>query len=223
MRRVTTWVAAVALSLAAAMGAAQEPAPTPAPRETDTLGWYVVRPGDTLEKITERFLGTPVLWRENWRLNPWLENPHLLHAGDRLRVIVSRTLPPRSAKLEKVSRRVEEKPHPNPWVPARGATAQEAKVARTAAPRSPCRRGRRRTAPPPRRCSPRRRPSSSRRRPPSEGARRRGRSIQVSGGPPPVPRAPPPPARSCPRDGARDRPAPGRPPASPGRVPRGSA
>ncbi len=115
-RRNLTVAVIVLLGLAAA---ATAQTPTPAPRPGDTLGWYVVRPGDTLEGITERFLGTPKLWRENWRLNPWLKDPHTLHAGDRLRVIVSRQLPPRSAELEKVARRVEEKPHPNPWIPAR--------------------------------------------------------------------------------------------------------
>ena len=118
--RIMARIVALALVLAAAAPAIlAQGRPTPAPRPGDTLGWYVVRPGDTLEDITERFLGTPILWRENWRLNPWLKDPHLLHAGDRLRIIVARKLPPRSAELERVSRRVEEKPHPNPWIPAR--------------------------------------------------------------------------------------------------------
>ncbi len=118
-RTVARIVAPLLVFAASAPTVLAQGRPTPAPRPGDTLGWYVVRPGDTLESITERFLGTPILWRENWRLNPWLKDPHLLHAGDRLRIIVARKLPPRSAELERVSRRVEEKPHPNPWIPAR--------------------------------------------------------------------------------------------------------
>ena len=92
---------------------------TPAPRPGDTIGSYVVRPGDTLEDITVRYLGTPSLWKENWRLNPQIKNPHLLRIGERLRIIVSRKLPPRSAEIRDLSHRVDEKPHPNPWTRAR--------------------------------------------------------------------------------------------------------
>lgn len=97
---------------------AQE-APTPAPRSADTLGWYVVRPGDTLEAITELYLGTPLLWKENWRLNPDIKNPHLLRIGQRIRIIAHRQLPERMAEIENLARRVDEKPHPNPWIAAR--------------------------------------------------------------------------------------------------------
>ncbi len=96
---------------------AQE-APTPAPRPGDILGWYVVRPGDTLESITELYLGTPVLWKENWRLNPDIKNPHLLRIGQRIRVVAHRQLPERMAEIESLARRVDEKPHPNPWTAA---------------------------------------------------------------------------------------------------------
>jgi len=105
-----------ALALAAWLPVAAQEAPEPRPG--DTLGWHIVRPGETLEAITEQYLGTPVLWPENWRLNPDIRDPDLLRIGQRLRVIVHRKLPKRVAEVKTVSRRVEEKPHPNPWTEA---------------------------------------------------------------------------------------------------------
>lgn len=84
----------------------------------DTIGWHVVKPGDTFERITARYLGTSHAWRENWRLNPQVTDPHKLVPGQRIRVIVARTLPAQSALIRRVSRRVEKKPEPEPWTRA---------------------------------------------------------------------------------------------------------
>ncbi len=92
--------------------------PSDGPRTGDITGWHVVRPGDTLQKITEEYLGTPHLWTENFRLNPDVKNAHLLRIGQRLRVILHRELPPRTAQLTRVHNQVEELPVPNPWQPA---------------------------------------------------------------------------------------------------------
>ena len=91
----------------------------PEARPGDRLGWHVVRPGDTLRDITERYLGTESLWRENHRLNPHIVNPNFLLPGQRLRVILERDLPARSAEVTQVARRVEQKPQPNDWRTAR--------------------------------------------------------------------------------------------------------
>ncbi len=115
MRRILNAILFLCLLVPAGVSMAQT---RPSPRPGDTLGWYVVRPGDTLERITARYLGTSVLWKENWRLNPQIKNPHLLKIGQRLRIIVSRKLPPRSAEIRDLSHRVDEKPHPNPWTRA---------------------------------------------------------------------------------------------------------
>lgn len=85
----------------------------------DTIGWYVVKQGDTLENITRRYLGTSEAWRENWKLNPQLASPHRLLPGQRIRIILARTLPARFAKIESVSRHVERKPEPDPWTAAK--------------------------------------------------------------------------------------------------------
>ena len=73
----------------------------------DTLGWHVVQPGESLQSITERYLGTPDLWPENARLNPGIRDPHLIRPGQRIRVIVAREVPARQVEIDKISRQVD--------------------------------------------------------------------------------------------------------------------
>ena len=72
-------------TLAVLLALAQDPLP-PAGQD---VGLHVVVEGETLARITERYLGTSERWRENWKLNPDLENPHLISPGTRLRIIMS--------------------------------------------------------------------------------------------------------------------------------------
>jgi hypothetical protein len=85
----------------------------------DTIGVHVVKAGETLQAITAHYLGNSSAWQENWKLNPGLTNPHRLVPGQRIRVIVARTLPAQQALIRRVSRRVEKKPEPEPWTAAR--------------------------------------------------------------------------------------------------------
>jgi hypothetical protein len=85
----------------------------------DTVGWHIVKAGETLESITRRYLGTSEGWRENWKLNPQLASPHRLLPGQRIKVILARELPARFARIDRISRHVERKPEPDPWTLAK--------------------------------------------------------------------------------------------------------
>lgn len=91
---------------------------TPQSKPEDVIGWHVVQPGDNLYTITEKYLGDPGLWEENHRLNPHVKDPNLLRIGDRLRIIISRTMPASKAEVEKVVRDVRHRAPEDPWVDA---------------------------------------------------------------------------------------------------------
>ncbi len=94
------WAAASAPADQAGVGA------TPASPE-DKLGWHTVQAGESFQSITRHYLGTADLWPENVRLNPEIADPGVLRPGQRIRVIVERQLPARSALIEKVANEVD--------------------------------------------------------------------------------------------------------------------
>lgn len=108
---------AVVLFLIAVAAVAQTPE-GPLPRPGDNVEYYIVRLGDTLIGITTHYLGSSSLWPENLRLNPQIRDPKHLKPGSRIRVIVSRQLPKRNALVDRVARRVDAKPDPDPWTAA---------------------------------------------------------------------------------------------------------
>ncbi len=103
------------LALVTALGAAEQPL---APRAGWDSGWHVVRPGDTLERLAQRFLGSNEHWKELHALNPGLPNPHYLVPGQRLRIWLARPSAVPNAQVEAVAGKVEERPSPVPWRPA---------------------------------------------------------------------------------------------------------
>lgn len=48
--------------------------------------YYTVEKGDTLWKISDRFLGSPLLWPDLWSDNKQIKNPYQIRPGERIRL-----------------------------------------------------------------------------------------------------------------------------------------
>ncbi len=84
MKKFSTQILALAVSLAATLGAVAMAQPTP-PLEIsrDAPDRYIVVKGDTLWDISGRFLQKPWRWPEIWQLNrEAIKNPHWVYPGD---------------------------------------------------------------------------------------------------------------------------------------------
>ncbi len=108
-------VTASLLVLLAAAAFAQETPPPPVSLEGLVTGWHTVRPGETMIGITSRYLGSSDRWRDNWSLNPAIQNPHIIQPGTRLKIILDFETAPPMARLRVVAGRVEARPIPIPW------------------------------------------------------------------------------------------------------------
>ena len=115
-RTVSTCILVLAALFLVETASAQTPPPPN--RSAWESGWHVVRPGDTLEGLSERFLGAHELWHELHALNPWVKDPDLLFPGQRLRIFLERPTAQPSAQVKAISRQVNELPRPVPWRPA---------------------------------------------------------------------------------------------------------
>lgn len=83
-------------------------------------GWYVVRPGDTLEDITDRHGRLGGDWRRTAELNPSVLDPNLIFPGVRLVVDLAAGLSS-GAVVVGLDRGVDLQPTPLDWIPARDA------------------------------------------------------------------------------------------------------
>ena len=80
-------------------------------------GEYVVQQGDTLESISQKFLGASARWNELMAANPAITNPHFIKPGSKIR-ITAQTINAKRATIQQVFRQVEQMPFPRPWTPA---------------------------------------------------------------------------------------------------------
>lgn len=81
-------------------------------------GWHIVRPGETLETIAGRYMGSAGLWRQLHGLNEGILDPDRIEPGQRVRILVQKS-GPAAAQISRLSRQVEEQPSPIPWSEAR--------------------------------------------------------------------------------------------------------
>ena len=108
-RRGIRWIAAcVALACGAPVFAAE-------PGETLEVGWHRIRPGDTLEGLSVRFLGDARRWPELHALNPRILDPHWIYPGRKVRIPLYRPATEPNAQVVVVSNRVETLPAPIEW------------------------------------------------------------------------------------------------------------
>ena len=115
MSRLSPLSALPLLLLAAGAAHAQgHPAPPPPPAAAVTTSWHTVRPGETLRGIATQFLGSAERWIELHKLNPTIADPDRIAPGQRVRVpAVPSSFP--AARLNRLSRQVEDEPSPIPW------------------------------------------------------------------------------------------------------------
>ena len=48
---------------------------------------YVIQRGDTLWDLSQKFLNNPWYWPKIWSNNPYIENPHWIYPGNKLRIV----------------------------------------------------------------------------------------------------------------------------------------
>lgn len=129
MSRLSPLSATLPLLLLAAGAAAADaqgrPAPPPPPPPpaaataataplATTTSWHTVRPGETLRGIAAQFLGSAERWTELHQLNPFIADPDRIAPGQRVRVPAEPSSFP-AARLNRLSRQVEDQPSPIPW------------------------------------------------------------------------------------------------------------
>jgi hypothetical protein len=77
----------------------------PAAAQTSEPTVYVVKKGDTLWGLSDRFMKDPFYWPDMWASNPGeVKNPHFIYPGQRLRIYPDRIeVEPVAAKAESIA------------------------------------------------------------------------------------------------------------------------
>lgn len=87
-------------------------AQSPPPPSSD----YVVKTGDTLESIAQKFLGAAGKWRDLLVSNPGIRDPNFIKPGSTIKV--GQIVAAKRATIQQIFRQVEQMPFPRPWAPA---------------------------------------------------------------------------------------------------------
>ncbi len=87
-------------------------------QQRDITVKHIVQPGENLHAITRSYIGTDILWQDNWKLNPQIDNPNNLKIGQELTIIKERIIPAEKAVVFNVVNRVEKKPADSDWLSA---------------------------------------------------------------------------------------------------------
>src|SRR5215470_12530862 len=66
----------------------------------DTPEVYVIVKGDTLWDLSQKFLNNPWYWPKIWSLNAYIENPHWIYPGNKLKIIPGQGGPQAPAQVE---------------------------------------------------------------------------------------------------------------------------
>jgi hypothetical protein len=117
MKRRLIALAGLLLSSVLAPGTARAQSSPPAAPAGETV-WHIVRPGETLEQIAARYLGSVQRWKELHQLNPAIADPNRIEPGLRVRLPAVRQALP-VATVNRMSRQVEDQPSPISWTDAR--------------------------------------------------------------------------------------------------------
>jgi nucleoid-associated protein YgaU len=80
--------------------------------QPNTPDIYVIVKGDTLWDLSQKFLNNPWYWPKIWSLNAYIENPHWIYPGNKLKIIPGQGGPQAPAQVEQAPEPMnEERPH----------------------------------------------------------------------------------------------------------------
>jgi LysM repeat protein len=68
--------------------------------QPNTPDVYVIAKGDTLWDLSQKFLNNPWYWPKIWSLNAYIENPHWIYPGNKLKIIPGQGGPQAPAQVE---------------------------------------------------------------------------------------------------------------------------
>lgn len=84
---------------------------------------YVIKKGDTLWGISDRFIKDPFYWPNLWATNPYIRNPHFIYPGQTLRIFPDRIeIVPVEETIARIVEDAQQTPMAEPVVPSESIT-----------------------------------------------------------------------------------------------------